>query len=287
MLARRLTFAATLCAVSLVTAQPSPTAAANPHQRLLAKTEALVSVKFVLKVKMGGGADSEFEGEITCQLIDPDGLVLCSNTELGGYINLVSRAMGRAPGQNLSAVPSDIRVLVGDETEGREASLLARDSDRDLAWVRIEDRGDDPPLPYFDFTRSAVLEIGDKFYSLRRMDKFFGSVAIVTEGTVGAVTRKPRELLVPSPTLDSGFGVPVFTAEGELVGVTVLQMPGFEDDGEELFSHPISLLGESVKLQDMVGGVILPAAEVVKATQLAREIFAAEEEADQAEEDVP
>lgn len=285
MFARLSTCAAILCAVSLVT--PSSTAASGPHQLLLAKTEALVTVKFVLKVKMGGGTDNEFEGEITCQLIDPDGLVLCSNTELGGYVNLVSRAMGRGPGQNLSAAPAEIRVLIGDETEGHEASLLARDSDRDLAWVRIEDRGDAGPLPYLDLSRSAVLEVGDTFYSLRRMDKFFGSAPIVTEGTVGAVTHKPRVLLVPSPTLDSGFGVPVFTAEGQLVGVTVLQMPGFEDDGGDLFSHPMSLLGESVKLQDMVGGLILPAAEVVKATQLAREIFAAEEEAEEGEEDVP
>ncbi|MCP4663576.1 MAG: trypsin-like peptidase domain-containing protein [bacterium] len=287
MFGRLSTFTAILCAASLVI--PSPTAAAGPHQLLLAKTEALVTIKFVLKVKMGGGADNEFEGEITCQLIDPDGLVLCSNTELGGYINLVSRAMGRGPGQNLSAAPTEIRVLIGDQTEGHEASLLARDSDRDLAWVRIEDTGEDGPLPYLDFTRSAVLEVGDKFYSLRRMDKFFGSAPIVTEGTVGAVTRKPRELLVPSPTLDSGFGVPIFTAEGQPVGVTVLQMPGFEDDGGDMFSHPMSLLGESVKLQDMVGGLILPAAEVVKATQLAREVFAAEEEAEEGEgeEDVP
>jgi len=285
MFRRLASFAAALCALSMVTAWPSPTAAEDPYQRLLANTEALVTVKFVLKVKMEGGADSEFEGEIMCLLIDAEGLVLCSNTELGGYINLMSRAMGRGPGLNISAVPTDIEVLIGDENEGREARLLARDSDRDLAWVRIQDRGDAPPLPYLDFTRSAVLDVGDRFYSLRRMDKFFGSAPMVTAGTVGAVTRKPRQLLVPSPALDSGYGVPIFTAEGQLVGVTVLQMPSFEDDGGDLFSHPMALLGESVKLQDMVGGMILPAAEVVKATRLAREIFAAEDEEEEGEEE--
>ena len=263
----------------------APSLAQNPHQTLLAKADALVTVKFVLKVKMEGSADNEFDGEITCQLIDPEGLVLCSNTELGGYVTLMSRVMGRGSGFNVSAAPTDIEVVLPDRAEGVKGRLLTRDSDRDLAWIRLEEppagagaEADKNPLPYLDFRRSAEPEVGEKYSHLRRLHKFFGHAPTVSEGTVGAVIRKPRRLLVPSRPSTPGFGVPAFTADGRLVGVTVLQLPGAEDDAARLFGNPMSMLGTSVSVQDMIGGLILPASEVVKATELAREVFSADEE---------
>lgn len=254
--------------------RPALAQEANPHRSLLAHADALVTVKFVLKLKMAGGGD-EFDGEVTCQLIDAEGLVLCSNTELGGYVTLVSRISGR--GGNVSAVPAEIEVLLGDSTEGLKARLLTRDTDRDLAWIRIEEMPETAPLPYLDFSQNAEVEIGDKLYSLRRLNKFFGSEPVVSEGVLIAKLRKPRRLLLPSNPKSPGFGVPVFTADGRLVGITVLQLPGVEDDAARIFGNPTARLGTSVGLQDMIGGLILPASEVVKATELAREISAADE----------
>ncbi len=272
-----------LAAVFLLIAS-LPATAQNPHQDLLARADALVTVKFVLKVKSGGGGDNEFDGEITCQVIDPQGLVLCSNTELGGYITLMSQIMGRSPGFNLSAAPAEIEVTLPGRSEGLKGRLLTRDTDRDLAWIRIDEPfGDEPagePLAYLDFRESAEIEIGEKFYNLRRLHKFLGKTPVVSEGTLGAVITKPRRLLVPSPPTSPGFGVPVFTAGGRLIGVTVLQLPGAEDAAVSLLGNPMSMPGVAVSLQDMIGGLILPASEVVKATELAREIF----EADEAEE---
>lgn len=262
----------------LAAGDTSPGETSNgPYQTLLAKADALVTVKFVLQVKMNGG-DSEVDGEITCQLIDPRGLVLCSNTELGGFVTLMSRAMGRGGG-NMSAAPTEIEVVLPGSTAGVKGRLLTRDSDRDLAWIRADEPPGDTPLPYLDFRHSAELGVGETFYNLRRLHKFFGSLPVVSEGTVGAVTRKPRRLLVPARPSSPGFGVPVFTADGRLVGVTVLQLPGAEDDPASLFGNPMSMLGTSVSLQDMIGGLVLPASEVVQATELALEVFEGEEEA--------
>ncbi len=244
--------------------------AAQPHTSLLAEADALVTVKFVLELSMQGmGSDREVEGETDCLLIDGDGLVLCSNTELGGYVGMMSRIGG--VGLDVSVTPTEIKVVIGDAIDGLAATLLVRDSDRDLAWLRIDEKLDDP-LPFLDLSRGAELEIGDTFYRLRRMDKFFGRVPLVEEGLVVAVTAKPRTLLVPSPTAAAGSGLPVFTADGRVVGVTVVQMPSPEDVGFD--SIGVDPLGAATQIQDMIGGLILPVADVVKATKLAREIAA-------------
>lgn len=265
-------------ALAIFAGAPPAPADAGSHDRILARADALVTVKFVLNVKMeGAGADREFDGEITCLVIDADGLVLCSNTELGGYVGLMSQLMGGGAGFTMSAAPKEMEVLIGDASEGLEAALVARDSDRDLAWVRIEEELPERPLDHLDLGRSAELSPGEKFYRLRRMDKFFGRAPLVEEGVVGAVIDRPRKLLVPSVPAAGGFGLPVFTAAGELVGVTVLQMPG-AGEGAELMQGSLPFLSSTAKLQDMIGGLILPAAEVVKATRLAREVAAEGEE---------
>ena len=265
---------------TLFVPRPGEAEADSPYRSLSERADVLVTVKFVLKVKMAGaGSDREVEGETVCPLIDPEGLVLCSNTELGGYMTLMSRLMGQGGGFDVSAMPREIEVFLGDAGEGFDATLLARDTERDLAWIQIES-GLDPEKPpaFLDLSSSAALETGDRFYRLRRMDKFFGSVAVVSEGVVAAVIAKPRKLLVPSGTTSTGFGQPVFTADGRLVGITVIQMPDAEDQLGGMLAGGLSFLSSAAKLQDMVGGLILPAAEVARATQLARESFAEDEE---------
>ncbi|MEM7584576.1 MAG: serine protease [Acidobacteriota bacterium] len=251
----------------------------NPYVSLAAKGEMLVDVTFVLKVKMtGGGGDREVEGETTCLLIGADGLVLCSNTELGGYIGLMSQLMGRGTGFDMTATPREIKVVVGDRTEGLDAQLLARDTERDLAWVQIDELPAEPPVAFLDLSKSAELGPGDRFYRLRRLDKFFGSAPIVTEGIVAALLERPRKLLIATEPGSGGFGLPVFTADGRLVGVTVTQMPAAEDQISGAFSGGMSFLSSAAKLQDMMGGLIMPAADLAKATQLARESFAEDDE---------
>ncbi len=301
-------YIALLLGVSLAAsvAAASPDTAADPYRRIAQRADVLVTVKFVLKVKMAGvGADREIEGETTCLSIDAEGLVLCSNTELGGYVGMMSQMMGRGGGFDVTAAPRKIEVVPNAGGEGLDARLVARDSERDLAWVQIEEGLEDPVaitpvrrrpsgaterqrpsrateerrrIPFLDLSDHAEVGTGDRYYRLRRMDKFFGSVPVVTEGLVAAVIEKPRKLLVPSEPANGGFGLPVFTAGGRLVGITVIQMPAAEDQISDMLSSGLSFLSSAAKLQDMVGGLILPAADVAKATRLAREVAAEDAE---------
>jgi S1-C subfamily serine protease len=234
------------------------------------KEPTLVTVKFVLKVKMGGMmggmGDQESDTEITGVLIDAKGLVLCSNTQLGGFTAMMKRMMGRMGG-DITATPTDLKVLIGDDVEGVEAELIARDTELDLAWVRIKEPAE-TPYPHVDFGAGAEVDIGDRVFAVREMGKYFGRTPVVTEGRIGGKASKPRELYIPSADFATAMGMPVYNANGQIVGIMVMQMP-MEEDAD---MNPMAMMGMMSSMQDMMGGFILPAANVAKATSRAMEV---------------
>jgi S1-C subfamily serine protease len=235
---------------------------------LTSKAPVLVTVKFVLKMKGGFMDEREDEGEATGVMIDPHGLVLCSNTQLGGLVSLFSR-FGAG---NISITPTDIKVLVGDDTEGVDADILARDTELDLAWIQIKEPAE-AGYTHLDLTQAAKPGIGDRVLCVKRMSKFFDRVPSVLEGRIAGLTRKPRELYVPSSELASGLGMPVYLPDGKVVGILVTQTP----DPEEMELSRGSFFTNPFSVQDLFSGLILPADRVVKATQRAHE--SAKEEA--------
>jgi len=256
--------------LTVVTAALSPPIrAAEPrHYANLAteKSSAYVSVKFVLK-KQGRFGNQENEGEAAGIMIDPSGLVLCSNSAVGGS-SFFSR-FG-------SATPTDLKVLIGNDTEGLDAELLARDSELDLTWVRIKEPGD-KTFAYLDLSKAATPTLGQPLMALRKMGKYFGRAVVVSEGRLAGKTSKPRKLFVPGGGLDLEPGLPVFTLGGRVVGIVVIQMP----DKEEMGGDFLAFRGMA---RDIAGGLILPAADVLKATRRAEEI-AKEDEDENEDED--
>lgn len=233
------------------------------YEKLIAdQSAAFVTVKFMLKME-GGFGDEENESEITGVMIEPQGLVLCSNGALGG--SRFFRRMG-------SARPTDIKVLIGDDTEGLPATLLARDSELDLAWVRIDKPGE-KPLACIDLKKAGNPSVGHRLLALRRMGKFFDHAFVATDGKVCGKVRKPRDMFVPGGGLELERGMPVFTDDGRVVGVIVTQTP----DDEEMESGFRTFMMSGGR--DMFSDMILPAAEVLKATERAKQAKPADEEA--------
>ena len=229
----------------------------------------LVTIKFTLKLKRGSMGEQESENEIAGVLIDAKGLVLCSNTELSGGAATFSRMMGAAA--DIRATPSDIKILIGDEVEGNDAEVLVRDTELDLAWVRLKEASAEA-LPFVDFSNSVKPNVGDRILTVKRLAKFFGRSPIITEGRIGGSAAKPRELYLPAGDLAPELGLPVYTADGKLVGVTVVQVP--DASGGSMNRFEMQKLLSS--LQEM-GGVILPAEQIVKSTKRALEVADAEE----------
>ena len=116
---------------------------------------------------------------------------------------------------------------------------------------------------FVDLTKIATVGVGQRVLALGRIGKYFDRAAVISEGRIGGVTSKPRDLYVPATGFVGGFGVPIFNPAGELVGVTVIQMPDDEDAAMQ-----------SSATRGARSGLILPAADVARATKLAKEAAA-------------
>lgn len=239
-------------------AAPSTDATAAAYKSLSDKVgPALVSIKFVMKVE-GMGDDNGRESETNGVMIEPTGLILVSNAKIGG---MASR-MG------MTANPTDIKVMQGDDAEGLKARVVARDTELDLAWIQVDDeKAKRKTFPAIDINANAVPSIGEKIMIVDRMGKFFDHAVVVEEARVGGVTKKPRNLIIPSGMADrrafSALGMPMFTESGKVVGVTIIQLPGKED-----------MEGGGDMGEGNAAIAILPASEVVKATARGKEMAA-------------
>lgn len=257
------------CVLAVALAVTAPAAVIAQDERLDAKgmtdlvektLPAIVTIKFVMKFSGGdfggfGMGDRETESEGV--MIDPKGVILCSNLQLGGFGSLMGARMG-----GMTITPSDIKILIGDDTVGIDATLIARDSELDLAWIKINEPGD-RKFDHLDLDKAgSEPAIGQSLYAVERLGKFFDRAPVVREGRIGGVTKKPRKLFVPSMGLANSFGVPVFDAKGKIVGISAFISPDSEDE-EEMGSMWGSSWGE---------GFVLPASEVVKATKRALEL---------------
>ncbi|HOL24707.1 MAG: serine protease [Phycisphaerae bacterium] len=260
---------AILCAGARVSAAEAPSY--DPERFMAEKSPALVTIKFNLR-SSAGEDNEQSETEITGVVIDPQGLVLCSNVQLTGLAAAFSGV-----GFQGSAVPTNIRVLVGEDPQGLKAKLLARDTELDLAWIRLTEK---PPAPLasIDLAKAAKPRIGQRVVSLRRMGKYFDRVPVIREVQVSARTRKPRELYILGGSINTDFGLPVFTTSGEVIGIMIL--PISDENEEELRGNPFAMLGGISGILDMFGGVVLPADEVLRATRRAQESPESESAAD-------
>lgn len=213
----------------------------------------IVTLKMVLKFQ--GMGDEGRDHEVSGLMIDPKGLILISNVMIGGSA------------RGMTITPSDVKVLFANEdesSEGLKAKMVARDSELDLAWFQIDDeKAKDRTFAAVDLSPSASGALGDRLYTVQRMDKFFDRTTFVSEGAIGGTTAKPRKLLIPS-----GFqvepGGAVFGADGKVVGVGAIILPN-EDDMD---------MGSPGQMYSRTGPLILPASEVRSATERAKEMAA-------------
>ena len=218
------------------------------------KGPAIVTLKFILK-----GGEQDQETETTGVVIDgTTGLVLASNTAFGG---LAARFGGPVP------TPSDIKILVGDDTVGLDAKFYARDTELGLAWVQLT-TPPVKPLVAIDLANSAEATLGEPIYTISLMGKFFDRAVNIAEARVGALVKKPRPLYIPSIGFAGGEqGMPVFNAKGQVLGISTFILP----DEDEVASVPG---GMRSAMRGVTGGMILPAAEVIAATARAKETAA-------------
>jgi hypothetical protein len=232
---------------AVVAAAASTAAEPNMGELAADRAKAIVTIKFIAK---GDGDDQEVE--VPGTLITSDGLVLTSNFFFQG------------------SSPSEIKVLVGEDTQGVDATFVARDTELGLAWIRT-DAKPETAYPYIDFSKGSTASMGDGVFAVRKMGKFFGQVPVINEGKVAAVTTKPRTLYIPTSGLSmrGDIAVPVYSMSGGVVGLTSFIMP--EED---------EMSGPGNPMRGADTGMILTAKDVAEATTKAIESAAAEKPAE-------
>jgi hypothetical protein len=210
-------------------------------------TSTLVTVKYVPQNETGERGQ---ETEITGVVVDPNGLVLCSNVRLGGN-----------PWGQGGITPTDIKLLIGDDTEGQPSEIVGRDSEHDLAWVQLT-TPPARPLAFLNLDAPAPeVAVGQKVIGVRLTEKYFDRRPVVSDGLVRALLKKPRELVLLS-TMDIDPGLPAFTEKGELIGIFAFQVPDRET---------ATMSGGQIRARDLL--FVLPAKKVLAQTRLAREQY--------------
>ena len=246
-------------------------------QRLLdEKSPAIVTIKCVLKLKSGRN-DKEMQSENSGVMIDPKGLVLCSNSRLGGAYG-VTRRLYAASASGISITPTDIKVIVGDAAEGVDAKFVARDTELDLAWIQIKEPGD-KAFADVDLSKGSTAKVGQRVFSIYRANKYFDRAPMVLDTAISGVIKKPREMY-RAGDVSAALGLPAFAADGRVVGIHAMVVP---ESDEESDAQSI-MLDRSVNSQQYSGG-LLPVSEVVKATARAKESAASEPASEESSEE--
>ena len=236
------------------------------QQLMREKAETVVSIKLLLKIKGArfGPEGHQVEQDTSGLMIDPSGLVLTSSNEMGGVPPALKQVMAQLG--EISIEPTNIKVLIGTDPKEYDAEILTRDSELDLAWLRIKNE-EGMKFAAQDLTEAADCKLGQKLFTLDRTDKFFDRAPVIEEFRIAGITTKPRHLYVPNTILGSGFCTPIYTDNGKFVGVKILQIPDIDASAA---NNPLANAAQMGDIQSLMGGFILPAEVIQAATERAK-----------------
>jgi len=218
--------------------------------------DAVVTVRMLVKMRMVMEGREVEEEERTSQLnatvVAPSGLAVCSLSEADPSHALDS-VMDPDFDYRFETEVVDVKMVLAAGQE-LPASVVLRDKDLDLAFVRPIEPPAEPP-PAVDLGETASPQLLDQLVILGRLGEVANRVQAVSLDRVQAIVTKPRTVYVTGVNAwVAGLGCPAFTLDGKLVGILVLRLvPSASMTGDDDTSLP----------------VLLPAADIRKAAQQA------------------
>jgi len=225
--------------------------------------QAVVTVQLVLKNKFsGGGAGAsqatESKTDATGTVIDPSGLtvVSLSATDPSQLLQNMMSAMSEGDAKfKMESELSDLKILLEDGTEV-PAEVVLRDKDLDLAFIRPKAKPA-TPMTAIDLATGGKAEVLDQLVALNRLGNAAGRSYAAAEERISAVVLKPRLFYIPqTSSTPTTLGAPAFTLDGKPLGVFVMRSLKGKGSMNMLNMQP-----------ENVAGIILPAAEILKAAQ--------------------
>lgn len=222
------------------------------------RAPAIVTVRAVLKTatKSGGqGRDSESRIEVQGVLVDKSGLVMVSSMPWSPMrlMELMGQG-GSSDDYSVKVTPTDIKVIFDGDEKEYTAFLAATDTKLDLTFLKVEDVTGLKIAPV-EFTSTASAEIGQEIVSVSRLQKGFDYAPYFERARISGVINKPRKAWMLDGPI-SGYGLPIYAANGEVIGVLSTIPSGVQDQGGDSasFSFAMRMLSGS----SIVRGFILP-----------------------------
>lgn len=234
--------------------------------------DAVVTIKLVIENRysmQGSGSQSEeSKSEITGTVINPSGLAVVSlfstdpTSASRNMMGMDLEEMGFKMETEIKSV--DILTAGGDEIP---AEIVLRDKDLDLAFLRPKQKTD-KPFAALDLSKSGAPAQLDPVVAISRLGRVANRAHGALLDRIEAVVEKPRTFYVPAGggMSESSLGAPVFTLDGNLIGILVLRT---------IRASSSSMMG----MMGMMGGggsdnavmIIMPASDVLEVAAQAPE----------------
>jgi hypothetical protein len=237
--------------------------------------QAVVIVELTLRntVSFGGrgGRSAESRRDAAGTVIDPWGLTVLSFSSTDPATLLAAMMPGRQedPRVKMESELAEAKMVLADGTEA-PAQVVWRDKDDDLIFIRPKTKPA-VPMAALDLSNPGEADILDEIIAVTRVGAAAGRAYSASVERISAVVQKPRLFYIPQASqTTTALGSPAFTLDGKCLGVFVMRsLKGKEASG--MFG---GLQAENV------AGVILPAAQILKAAQQALAAGAAGEKKD-------
>lgn len=259
-------FWAVLVSLSLLATVSAQNESANVQAVVEKVAPSIVTVKVVIKTTMKmGGESMEEESKMSLQgvVVTPDGLIMVSNSPFSPKRMMEMLAGESMPaGMDYKMTPTSIKVIFGNEDKEYDAFLAATDTKLDLAFIKVEGLGDKQLTPVI-FASATEAKLGQQVIAVSRLTKGYDYAPYFALGQVCGEISKPRRAWMLSGDV-SQLGLPVFTLNGDLLGVLTTITPDVREEGSDTMGFAMLTRLLSGGGSSGTGGVfVVPAQQVV------------------------
>lgn len=232
------------------------------------QSDAVVTIRMVIEQTFtfggAGSSVSESVSETTGSVIQEDGLIVASLFATDPdklYEDLFAEWEDEDFKIDIRTDLHQLTIVMGDGEEFR-AEIVLRDSDLDLVFIRPEKKVD-RSFSHFDLGQSPSPAQFDRIAVVYRLGKVANRAITAAFPRVLAVLERPRHFYVLSSWSEmmslAGTGRPVFTLDGEFLGITGLRSIKTIGSG----STSMLMDGENAAAE-----IVVPAADILESAHL-------------------
>jgi hypothetical protein len=190
--------------------------------------DAIITIEVVSEQKWAYGGsqhESESKSEVLGTVVDPSGVVVTALSSVDRS-QIMERLRARQDDSSFTVTVKAIKYILPDNSE-IAATVALRDVDLDLA-VLVPVTRPENAMTAVDLAGAVEPGFLDEIFTIARMGRIARRTVVGMTGEVQGIVTRPRAYYIPSSEIASaGTGVPVFDAQGRLVGFVLLHvLPG-------------------------------------------------------------